>query len=264
MLFLLSACIATGSNELAPCNVQREDYIVRRALLPSNFATADKLGFDFDGDGTVDNALGSAAVRLQQFVREFRPSVIAERRLKNQGWRLSIGRCTQRPLARIVFQSEGDEQVMLGSLTNDGIQGQSQHDGVRLPLGWLADSLGNTDSAGWTPSLHASLNLHRDGDRVMGRLTVALDPVDVRRTVLPPIADFLTYTPSAKLVRQALDNNRDGIVTVDELASSPSFLQLTAPDLSGGVVATQPALSLGVSIEAQRDTEAQQGISLAN
>ena len=84
-------------------------------------------------------------------------------------------------------------------------------------------------------------------------LTVALDPLQARAALLVPLADFFTYTPTAKLARQALDSNRDGIVTANELASSGSFLQLTAADLLTGVPGVHQAMvSLGIAIEATR------------
>jgi homoserine dehydrogenase len=82
---------------------------------------------------------------------------------------------------------------------------------------------------------------------------VALDPREARAELLVPLADFFTYTPSAKLARQALDSNRDGVVTANELASSGSFQQLTAADLPSGVPGVhQATVSLGIAIEATR------------
>ena len=244
---------ASADAEYSLCNASPENFVIQQARLPRNFINADKWGFDFNQDGKLDNALGKAAVSLAQFAQDFNPETQMNERLQDGAWRLVVYRCTDHARARIVLRSSFGEQSVLATVIGDSLQSDPDTAEVAVPMTWFADALGTSEDGGWLLSEHASLHLRYQGNELTGRLTVALDPMQARAALVLPLADFFTYTPSAKLVRQALDTNRDGIVTANELASSGSFLQLTAADLTSGVPGVhQPTVSLGVAIEATR------------
>lgn len=249
-----TACVpASAEAEYSKCNASPEAFVIRRAMLPRNFINADKWGFDFNADGKLDNALGNAAVSLAQFAQDFSPETHMHERLQDGAWRLVVYRCADRTRARIELRSSFGQQSVLATAIGDSLQSDPDTAEVALPLSWFADALGTTDDGGWLMSHRASLHLRRQDDMLTGRLAVALDPLEARAALLVPLADFFTYTPSAKLARQALDINRDGVVTANELASSGSFQQLTAADLPAGVPGVhQATVSLGIAIEATR------------
>ncbi len=249
-----SGCVpASAEAEYSMCNASPQAFVIRRAMLPRNFVNADKWGFDFNADGKLDNALGNAAVSLAQFVDDFEPENQMNERLQDGAWRLVLYRCADRSRARIALRSAFGEQSVLATAIGDSLQSDQDTTEVAIPLSWFADALGTTDDAGWLMSHRASLHLRHQDQALTGRITVALNPLQARAALLVPLADFFTYTPTAKLARQALDNDRDGIVTANELARSGSFQQLTAADLPAGVPGVhQPTISLGIAIEATR------------
>lgn len=253
MGWLQAGCLAQGEMEPSTCNANAQHYTIRRAVLPRNFINADKWGFDFNRDGKLDNALGNAAVTVSQFVHEFNPEPQTSERLAHDAWRLIVYRCSDRTRARLSFVSAAGQQSVLATMIGDSLQSDPDASDVAVPLTWLADAMGTAKDAGWLTSFRVALNLRSSANSLAGRLTVALEPGDARAAMLVPLADFFTYAPTAKLARQALDQNRDGSVTANELAQSGSFQQLTSPDLTSGVLGVdQPTVSLGINIEAER------------
>src|SRR5688500_13103928 len=62
----LMACGGGGDDDQPPIEGEDHTYVVDSVSVPLDAPSADELGFDLDGDGTIDNQLGNILAALRQ------------------------------------------------------------------------------------------------------------------------------------------------------------------------------------------------------
>ncbi len=215
-------------------------YRIATAALASTWGDAVRLGLDLDGDGDVDNKLGSLNATLTQVYGDWHPEAAMAELLadRSTAWMLRVERCAGTAGLAVSLgvgtDDDGDGRLAVGGWGEPAVgEGLEARGGIGLlPVGRLgagASAAGGADD-GWSPELGMAVALHA-GTR---DLTATLGfGVEVTDALLAPVAGFL----SAALARgdsrfaAGIDLDRDGVVSVAELRQAPAVRTLLASDL---------------------------------
>jgi hypothetical protein len=261
ILTLASGCLAGDPDqppiplgaEPAPCQVSTGHYLIEAIELPRSASSAMQLGLDLDGDEQMrpDNAGGSL---LSAFLSQYATgasdldaavaSKLTDGRLR---WVLAVETCADGNDAwtRVGVHRalDGDDDGLLELVEHPGPPAGGRLQGSMLrveigfgpvPLSAFVDVLDLDDSVEWVDGDGVMIEATFGDDGILeGKLGVGLEEDQLRATIDPRLAEFFTY----KLGRgesefaAELDEDADGIVTVDELDASGIMDSLVSPDV---------------------------------
>lgn len=226
--------------------------------LPRSGGEAAGLGFDLDGDRTVDNQLGALTAALAGIYSEWDPEVWLADRLAQQEvhWLARIDSCEGTPAwsARLARATDDDGDGRL-EIVDDGAAAEGTGlvaaGGTGLvPVGYFADGGGMADDAAWEDAPSLSMSARESGG---GDVTLTLGmAVPLGDAALAPAAAFLTaeLADGSRFAR-GIDTDDNGVVTVTELRASPAVSVLLAPDVDTDGDGAADAISIGFSATAR-------------
>lgn len=237
------------SGAAGPCATST--LAVTAIQLPGSGSEAAALGFDLDGDRSIDNQLGKLSAALSALYDAWTPEDWVNQRLAagEVQWLAQIDRCEGEPgwAARLGRGVDTDDDGRPDQIEDDAPAtgaGGVVRDGIgRIPVGLLADGGGVAADAAWEDGFALAVAARAGAGGEM-TLTVGAT-VALGDAALAPAAAFLT----AELARGSrfaagVDTDRDRVVSVAELRASPAVASLLAPDLAG-------ALSIGFELTAR-------------
>ncbi len=213
-------------------------YRVAAIELAQTWGDAPRLGLDVDGDGDVDNKLGSLNATLTQVYGDWDPGAGLTRLLASgsTAWLTQVERCEGVPhlAVRLGLGTDGDgdgrfEEVSWGEpAVGEGLRARGG-EGV-LPVGRLGDGAGVGGDDGWASALGLTVAVRSEARELVASVGLGVEVTD---ELLAPVASFL----SAALARgdsrfaAGIDLDRDGAVSVAELRQAPAVSALLASDL---------------------------------
>lgn len=261
ILTLGSGCLAGPSDEPpvllgadpAPCEVAVQHYQIDAITVPLSATRANELGLDLDGDEQQqpDNAGGSL---LSAFLGQYATAAddlagaieakLDDGRLR---WVLAVETCAEGDdaWARVGLHRalDGDADGALEVANHPGPPAGGWLHGSMLrvetgfgplPLSAFIDVLDGDDQVEWIAGdgvmIEATLG---DDGALEGKLGVGLPELEARGIIFQRLAAFFTY----KLERGEsefaveLDQDADGLVTVEELENKKFLSSWLAPDV---------------------------------
>jgi hypothetical protein len=222
-----------GSTAASPRDVTCEDpvyYRVDSVQVPEQPGDGGKYGVDLDGDGAVDNAIGTllgSIVSTNPDIGAMSPKV--DHRLGGDvTWLVAVANC-----------DDGTQHVSLGDSGG----------GDTAPLSILVDPLGDYAPVAWVRADGLVAHVAIADQTVDGVVGFALPMPGAARALAAPMARYLTQELAAGTspIAKQLDADHDGVVTPDELIDSHLGQTLLMPDLDHGT-----ALSVGLHVHATR------------
>jgi hypothetical protein len=219
-------------------------YRVNQVQWPANHEQARTIGFDLDGNGVVDNQLGTLAVSLDNyFVEPFDLSGSATAQMVDRvAWDLAVQQC---PSDRVLVTINGGEPIAGRSI--DGVI-DARGAGGEVPLAALADPTGSVADPGWRASKASALRLVASGDQLVGDVGMAPAQDDVSSAVVAAMTAFVDgRVEEQPELLEVLDTNGDGTISYTEISESTLVKSLLAPDL-----VDLDATSMAVAIVATR------------
>lgn len=261
---ILPATILAGcadlptDNEPSPGECSDTQLRLTQVHLPRSGGEAAGLGFDLDGDRTVDNQLGALTAALAGIYSEWDPETWLADRLAQQEvhWLARIDSCEGTPawsarLARAI-DDDGDGRL---EIVDEGAPAQG--DGLvaaggtgLVPVGYFADGGGMAVDPAWEAAPSFSVSARESGG---GDVTLTLGmAVPLGDAALAPAAAFLTAElADGSLFARGIDTDDDGVVSVTELRASPAVAVLLAPDVDTDGDGANDAISIGFSATAR-------------
>jgi hypothetical protein len=231
-----TACTEPDDGPAPTPSCSSTTYRVAAVELARTWGDAPRLGLDIDGDGDVDNKLGSLNATLTQVYGDWDPSAGLTRLLASTttAWLVKVERCDDTPrLAMSLGLGTGDDgrfdTVTWGKpAIGDGplVRGG---EGV-LPVGRLGDGASVGGDDGWSSELGLTVAVRSEARDLVANVGLGVEVTD---ELLAPVAGFL----SAALARgdsrfaAGIDLDRDGVVSVAELRQAPAVRSLLASDL---------------------------------
>jgi hypothetical protein len=108
-----AACTEPGDGDpAAPPSCSADTYRIADVDLAATWGDAVRLGLDMDGDGDVDNKLGSLNATLTQVYGDWRPDEAIDALLgrATTGWMMKVERCpaTQRLAIHVAVGGDAD------------------------------------------------------------------------------------------------------------------------------------------------------------
>lgn len=208
------------------------------AIDPSRFVARQ---LDLDGDGTLDDQLGTAHDALVSAEPAFAVAPrFAARLADDVVWLAAIDRCGDDVRVTIArgftldngpWLVERNQARAVGGPVAGAAGAIEARDGlIEVPLVALADPSG-TLGRGWTAADGAVVRAMVTDDSIAGVLVAAIDTDVARAELAPPIAAFLAALPMDDPVRAAAARARDGTITADAIAASELFQELVVGDV---------------------------------
>ncbi|HVV86882.1 MAG TPA: hypothetical protein VHE35_27780 [Kofleriaceae bacterium] len=241
MAGLAAGCAADGDDSSGPPppSCSATTYRVSRVTLPATWGDSAALALDVDGDGDLDNKLGSLEATLTQVYGNWHPDVALASMLasRSTGWLLKVERCEGSPRLAVSLgvgtDADGDGAFEVADWGEPAVgSGQVARGGVgALPVARLGDGTGSPDGDdGWAPELGLAVSIQpgaRDFTATIGM------GVEVTDELLAPVAGFLTAALQAGDSRFAagIDLDHDGTVSVTELRQAAAVRTLLSSDL---------------------------------
>lgn len=216
---------------------------IDHAFMPSNYDSAEAIGFDLDHDRSHDNQLGMAYAAVLVYddaLTGIERSRIDARLAGDVGWQLAIEQCDRN--VRVTL-SDGDDTTAIpaaGTLDADGRLTVDLGVG-RAPVGFLFDYGNSAVDGGWTQVYPLRMELDLDVDGASGRIGGGLSP-GYEDAIIPVVAAYLEAS-TGELRNTWLgifDENQDGAITIDEVANSSLVDTMLRPDLDVGADALDP------------------------
>ena len=205
-------------------------YRVDSVLVPEQPGDGGKYGVDLDGDGTVDNAIGTllgSIVSTNADIGVMSPKIDA-RLGSDVTWLVAVASC-----------DDGTQHVSLGDSGG----------GDAAPLSILVDPLGDYAPVAWVRADGLVAHVAIADQTIDGVVGFALPMPDAARALAAPTARYLSKELAAgsSPIAAKIDANHDGVVTPEELIASELGKILLVPDLQQGA-----ALSVGLHVHATR------------
>jgi len=220
-------------------------YRVSQVQWPANHEQARVVGFDLDGNGVVDNQLGTLAVSLDNyFVDPFDLSGSATAQMVDRvAWDLAVQQC---PRDRVLVTINGGEPIA-GTSIDGTISAQGA--GGEVPLAALTDPTGSVADPGWRASKASALRLTMmGGDQLVGDVGLAPAHDDVTSAVVAAMTAFVDgRTQEQPELLEVFDTNGDGTISYTEISESSLTKSMLAADL-----VDLDATSMAVAIVATR------------
>jgi hypothetical protein len=221
-----------------PAACSATSYRVAAVELAETWGDATRLGLDLDGDGDVDNKLGSLNATLTQVYGDWRPEAAMTELLARApaAWIARVDRCegsnglAVRLATGVDRNGDGAFEVADWGepATGDGLVARG---GVGfLPVGRLGAGSGEAAGDGWSAELGLMVALHPGGRDLTATIGFGVAVTD---ELLAPVAGFLSEALERGDSRFAdgLDLDRDGAVSVGELRQASAVRTLLANDL---------------------------------
>jgi hypothetical protein len=262
----------------------RETWVAATVTLPVRPELAGTLGFDLDGDGRLDNALGrvlaatvqaagSGGIDLQGDVDQaVQAGALVQLVETRAGTRDTVifrtgspvlPACTDPADPTTCGMHLGGTASFQADPAGPALTGQGTADDIEAGPGpttlQLAFFGGQTIAL---PLVNARASFHRSGDRLQGTVGGAIRMADVRAEILGSMQTWIATvvdrdcaegtcvegsTGATLLV--LFDEDRDGQVSVAEVQSNALLTSLLAPDVDTDGDGTRDAISLGVGYE---------------
>lgn len=212
-------------------------YRIEEVALAQTWGDAVQRGLDLDGDGDVDNKLGSLNATLTQLYGDWHPEAAIATLLEGDtAWLVRTERCAgSRRVAVSVgvgVDGDGDGAVEVADWGGPAIgEGNEARGGVGfVPVGRLGDGAGGGLAAGWSPELGLAIAMGPRRDELTATIGFGVEITD---ELLAPVAGFLSAALASGDSRFAdgIDLDRDGKVSVVELRQAPAVRALLAGDL---------------------------------
>jgi hypothetical protein len=208
-----AACAAAGASE------ETEVYQIEQIVLPATYMDAERVAFDLDGDGNLDNAGGAALTSM------FRSFESASELLTN-ALQDSLDR------GRVSWEFEVDRDLYSGdvlAVRSVDPTGASN----RIPASILSDILGDSpvtwaEARGFVTEFGVTY-----AGQLSGRLGFALAEEELT-VLIEPVARFFTQKLLAGelLAAASMDVNQDGVITAREFMDSELVRLLLQPDVN--------------------------------
>lgn len=247
LLTVLGACATEPAIDRATCGEART-YRIDAIELARNNAAARELALDLDQDDFVDNQLGQVTATLMSMFQSVPLDLEASAAghfAADTDWRISIAECDG--VGRIAALSSGADAPTLdleGAGSDDVLTVRGP--GGAVPLTALFDGTGTAVPVFMTAEV-AQLELEVGDDELSGKLGVALDSDDQAFLVVRAMTPFLDRHLDVGF--DEIDNNGDGTLTEEEVATNALVQALLEPDL---VIGGVDAMSLGMRVHATR------------
>jgi hypothetical protein len=192
-------------------------YRIDQVELPYRAGSVTPLGLDLDGDGQVDNALGSGLSTIHSGNPELGSlDAKANARLTaDVTWLVAVSAC-----------ADGTQHVELGQSGG----------GDAVPISVLVDPIGDYAPVAWARIDLRAEHLAITDASVGGVVGFILPMPDAAHAMAGPFAAYLTteLTAGTSPLAAELDADHDGVVSADELVASDFGKTILAPDLPAG------------------------------
>ncbi len=237
---MLAACGGDDDGDIrGPFTGDIHRFYLTSFQLPIDNTSTQQLGADFDGDGKVNNALGTILISLGVAgdLTPHGPDMIASGAIASH-LEIQADDLDNDPTVGVTFfGAEGDASTVMGGSIVDGaflsnrtrttkVPGAAlarlpvfeDANPVALPLAWLEIDLGKDDAGGY----HAVL---RGG----------LPAAETAMVAYEGVLEMMNTNPQGHTVFQrVLDANMDGMLTIEEVANSSLLGLLLRPDIELG------------------------------
>jgi len=239
---LVTGCASDDTIDPATCDAP-ERYRVNEVRWPADHEQARALGFDLNGDDTVDNQLGTLVVSLDNyFVDPFDLSDAATHHMVSVAWDLEVQRCAGER-ARVTI---GGGEPLVGTVA-DGVY-TARGDAGELPVAALFAPTDELVDAGWRTSARSAVRLAVIGDQLVGDVGMAPAQADVSSAVVAAMTAFIDSRKQLQPeLLEVFDRDGDGTIVENEVSENTLTRSMLAPDL-----ADVSALSMGFAIVATR------------
>jgi len=222
-----AGCAADDDIDPSACDAPVA-YRVTEVRWPADHEQAQTIGFDLDGNGVIDNQLGTLAVSLDNyFVDPFDLSGSATAQMTGRvAWDLAVQQC---PSDRVLVTIGGGEPLAGTSI--DGVI-NARGAGGELPLAALSDPTGSVADAGWRASRASELRLAAIGDQLVGDVGMAPAQDDVSSAVVAAMTAFIDgRVQDQPELLEVFDKDGDGTISYTEIRESTLAKSLLAADL---------------------------------
>jgi len=238
----LAGCASDDTIDPATCAAP-ERYRVTEVRWPADHEQARVLGFDLNGDETVDNVLGTLVVSLDRyFVEPFDLSDAATHHMVSVAWELELQQC-EGGRARVVV---GGGEPLVGTVV-DGVYDVRGEAG-ELPVAALFAPVDELVDAGWRTSARSALRLAVVGDQLVGDVGMAAAQADVSSAVVTAMTAFIDSRKQLQPeLLEVFDRDGDGTIVEKEVSDNTLTRTMLAPDLTD-----VSAVSMGFAIVATR------------
>jgi hypothetical protein len=261
-------------------------FVMRTMDIPTSATEATSLGYDIDGDGTVDNTLGTILAAVQAaapsldlqdqinqsindgiavtLMRVTAQNFTSDSSVTLDGW---TGESTTCCAARPCPKSEADTQCFGGDHTFKAAASSPRSTMTgKITTGKVAFGPGNTNIL--IPMGNNQVQVQLVAAKVegmlsangivSGRLMGAISSTEVANKVVPAVANQLTRemndpktsASNRAALQAAFDTDNNGTITSDELKANAAVKALLAGDVDANKDGKKEELSAGVGFTA--------------